>query len=454
VGTAAIAAAKARGVRVELCFTSFGLAKNALFFGDPARQAVLIAELRALVHDVGAEGVNVDVESLENTWFDEYGAFLANLRAALRADNPTATVSVATNANVSGPRMAKRAADAATDRIFIMGYAYRSGGSSPGALAPLERRSSPTGLDIHWTIDRYAAEGVPLGRVLLGLPYYGLSWPTASSKLGAAKTAAGTLYTPRLHLDEPASLGVPLQYEPGESVSWYAWYDAAGATWRQVFYDTPTSLRPKYAYAISRGLAGVGIWALGYDRGAPGYWDLLKSAFGPPRVASFVLAPNVTSAVALAATVTATPGSRPVTNVRFGRDGKTWGPWQPLTDAADGRRLLYAQVQDEGGTLSAPRSAGVVVDRTGPRLAAAPRLWYSTASAAWRARWTAATDAHGPVLYKVWYTVNGGAWKVAAVRTSATSIKLPVPSRSVRVAIMVRPVDALGTWGLARVTRH
>jgi spore germination protein YaaH len=464
IGKAAIATAKARGVRVELCLTSFGLTKNANLFGDPARQAVVIAELRAFVRTIGAEGVNVDVESLEGTWFDEYGVFLAKLRAALRADNPTATVSVATNANVSGARMAKRAADAAADRIFIMGYAYRSGGSSPGAIAPLDGRSSPGGLDIRWTIDRYAAEGVPLGRVILGLPYYGLSWPTASATLGAARTGSGSLYTPRLHLGEPASLGVPLRYEPGESVSWYAWHDLEAATWRQVFYDTPTSLRPKYTYAISRGLAGVGIWALGYDRGVPGYWDLLKTTFGPPRVASFRLAPNPTRSTSLAASVTATPGSRPVTHVRFGRDGKTWGSWMPLGAAtyavalssgtADGRRVLYAQVRDQGGTVSAAKGASVALDRTGPVLRAAPTLWYSSASLVWRARWTAATDAHGPILYKVWYAVNGGPWKTAVMRTSATWIVLPLRSRSVRVAIMVRPIDVLGNWGASRVTRR
>ena len=464
IGTAVSAAAKARGVRVELCFTSFGYTKNASLFGDPARQAVAIAELRALVGVIGADGVNVDVESLEGTWFDEYGAFLANLRAALRADNPTATVSVATNANTSGARMAKRAADAATDRIFIMGYAYRSGLSNPGAIAPLVGRGSPSGLDIRWTIDRYAAEGVPLGRVILGLPYYGVSWPTVSAELGATRTTRGSLYTPRLHLDEPASLGVPLQYEPGESVSWYTWYDATAATWRQVFYDTPTSLSPKYAYAVSRGLAGVGIWALGYDRGLPGYWDLLKSTFGPPHVASFVLAPNPTRSLTLAAMVTATPGSRTVTEVRFGPDGKTWDAWQPLgaatyavaltSTAADGRRPLYAQVRDEGGTLSTPRSASVVLDRTGPVLPAAPELWFSTTSGSWRARWKAAKDPHGPVAYRVQYSVNGGPWKMATLRTPAAGIVLPLRNRASKVAVRVRAVDVLGNWGPARVTRR
>ena len=474
-GRSVIAAAKARGVRVELTFTSFGLTKNTTFFGDPARQATFIGELRGLVRATGVDGVNVDVELLENQWFDEYGVFLANLRAALRADNPVASVSVATNANVSGARMAKRAADAGVDRIFIMGYAYRSAGSNPGAIAPLVGRSAPSGLDIRWTIDRYALEGVPLGRVILGLPYYGMSWPTASSALGAARTGGGSTYTPRVNIGKPASLGVPLLYEPGESVSWYAWYDTSVTppTWRQVFYDTPTSLRPKYAYAISRRLAGVGIWALGYDRGIPGYWDLLKAMFGPPRVTSFTLAPSPTRTLGLTASVTATAGSRLVTHVRFGPDGRTWGAWLPLpvpvTDTAglgvpptyaltlgaktpDGSRRIYAQVRDEGGTVSVSRSAAVVVDRTGPVLGSAPSLWYSAAARTWRTRWPAARDPSGPVLYKVSYAVNGGPWKVAAMRTSRTAMALPVKSRSARVTVIVRPIDRLGNWGTARRT--
>jgi hypothetical protein len=474
IGRQVIAAARARGVRVELCFTTFGYDKNATFFGDPARRATAIAQLRALVAATGAGGVNVDAELIKGIWFDEYGAFLADLRAALRADNPSATVSVATNANNSGAQMAKRAADAGADRIFIMGYAYRSAGSNPGAIAPLVGRSTPSGLDIRWTIDRYAAEGVPLGRVILGLPYYGLTWPTSSSALGASRTGAGTTYTPRKHIGKPRSLGVPLRYDPGESVSWYAWYDRTARTWRQVFYDTPTSLRPKYAYAIGRRLAGVGIWALGYDRGVPGYWDLLKSMFGPPRVGTFSIAPRPTSSLAIRAKVTATAGSRPVTHVRFGPDGRSWSAWraipEPALDAAgslvpptfaltmgsrtpDGRRVLYAQVRDAGGTVSRPRAASVIVDRTGPLLASAPDVWYSGTSRAWRARWPAAYDPHGPAQYKVWYSVNGGAWTLAAMRTTATGILLPLTSRSARVAVLVRPIDALGNWGAGRVGR-
>jgi GH18 family chitinase len=44
-----------------------------------------------------------------------------------------------------------------------------------------------------------------------------------------------------------------------------------------VYYDSPRSLRPKLALADARGLAGAGFWAIGYERGLPGYSELIAA---------------------------------------------------------------------------------------------------------------------------------------------------------------------------------
>ena len=49
-----------------------------------------------------------------------------------------------------------------------------------------------------------------------------------------------------------------------------------GAPWQAIYYDSPPTLTPKLALADDRGLAGAGFWAIGYDRGLPGYGDLVK----------------------------------------------------------------------------------------------------------------------------------------------------------------------------------
>jgi len=47
----------------------------------------------------------------------------------------------------------------------------------------------------------------------------------------------------------------------------------------------------KIGLTNQRNLAGLGIWALGYDRGEPGYWDAVASAYAAPKVTSVAVIP-------------------------------------------------------------------------------------------------------------------------------------------------------------------
>jgi spore germination protein YaaH len=464
------ATAREHGVRVEITFTTFGNARNAAFFGSAAEQAATIAGLRALVADVGADGVNVDAELIAGTWFPAYGSFVGNLRAALRKDNPAATVSVATNGNTSGARMAKAAVDNGADRVFLMGYAYRSSGSVPGAIAPLQYRGSSTSLDLPGSLDLYAAQGVPNGRIILGLPFYGMTWPTTGPALGDPSTAGGRSFFPEHNLDKLAAASATLHYDPGESVTWFASQDAASGTWKQTFYDTPQSLVPKYQLAIDRQLAGIGVWALGYQRGLPGYLNLIESMFGPPKVLAVALPPR-SRWLTVPVTVSAGPGSRPVTSVRLSNDGKTWAAPMPLPDLldparpgaprppvawklaakGDGTYRVWVEVIDTGGTRSLPRSATVILDRTGPVIPAPPTIWWSGTSSSWRARWPAGVDPAGVSGYRVQLRVGTGPWQVATAFTTARSLIVPGIPRSEAITLEVKARDALGNWATTYV---
>jgi hypothetical protein len=53
--------------------------------------------------------------------------------------------------------------------------------------------------------------------------------------------------------------------------------------WRAIYVDSPATLAPKLSLANDRGLAGAGFWAIGYERGLPGYTDLIaRFAAGEP----------------------------------------------------------------------------------------------------------------------------------------------------------------------------
>ena len=45
--------------------------------------------------------------------------------------------------------------------------------------------------------------------------------------------------------------------------------------WRAIYVDSPETLTPKLRLANDRGLAGVGFWAIGFERGLPGYQELI-----------------------------------------------------------------------------------------------------------------------------------------------------------------------------------
>jgi Glycosyl hydrolases family 18 len=295
VGQALIRAAHKRGAKVEIVYTCFGAPKNQAFYGDPKAQTRWVGQLIDLVDELGIDGINVDVEALPPELVVDYGAFVGRLRTALRDRLPKAEVSVSTQANEVGASMATAAAAAGADRIFLMGYDYRTAGSQPGASAPIDRLDGET-KDLTWSLDLYASLGVPVDRTILGLPLYGVTWPVAGPGFLSPSTGRGEPWVPRWNLRVFADPTFTPTFEPTESVEFYAVpskfapappstdVQAAGASaspepiaWNAVYYDSPRSLAPKLRLADDRGLAGAGFWAIGYERGLPGYTELIAS---------------------------------------------------------------------------------------------------------------------------------------------------------------------------------
>lgn len=294
VGRAMIRAAKQRGARVEIVYTSFGGTKNRSFYGDPKAQERWLEDLKGLVEELDLDGVNVDVEALPIELVADYGAFVGRLRTALRERQPDAQVSVATQANEVGAAMAAAAAVAGADRIFLMAYDYRWAGSEPGASAPIDRIDGEV-KDITWSLDLYGTLGVPTDRLILGLPLYGVTWPVTAPGFLAPSSGRGDAWVPRRNLGVFADPTFEPTFEPTESVEFYT-VPSAFATappssavtavgpsppepiaWNAVYFDSPRSLAPKLRLADRRGLAGAGFWAIGYERGLPDYTELIAT---------------------------------------------------------------------------------------------------------------------------------------------------------------------------------
>jgi spore germination protein YaaH len=274
VGRRLIAEARERGTRVELVWASFGSDKNRAFFADAAAQDRLVAELPSFAAQQGFDGINVDVEGLPAEYVPAYGTFVARLRDAVRASDADARVTVATGAGRLGAAMAAIAAGNGADRIFLMGYDYRTAGSEPGATAPLHRADGDE-KDLIWSLDGYRALGVPVERTILGLPLYGMTWPAADTGMGAPATGRGDAWILARHAGQLLDAGLKPTLDKVESVEFFARAQGRGAV--AVYYDSPRTLVPKLALAEQRSLAGAGFWAIGYERGLPTYTELIEA---------------------------------------------------------------------------------------------------------------------------------------------------------------------------------
>src|SRR3954453_5558251 len=86
LGKQMIREAHDRHVAVQLTFTSFGDARNQRLFAPNATgtQDAVIAALVKMADDIDVDGISVDVERLDPALVPAYGAFVGELRDALR----------------------------------------------------------------------------------------------------------------------------------------------------------------------------------------------------------------------------------------------------------------------------------------------------------------------------------------------------------------------------------
>ncbi|MET0772311.1 MAG: glycosyl hydrolase family 18 protein [Candidatus Limnocylindrales bacterium] len=452
-----ISAAHERGIRVLVSFTSFGRERNERLLSRDAAIERFARQAAQLVAARGFDGADLDVEQLPSDRFSGYGRMVRRLAESLRANDPDARVTVATNGNRSGARMASLAIRRGADRAFLMGYAYRGPGSPvTGNIAPLVKTDG--GLGLRASLELYAERGVPFERIIVGLPAYGMTWATRGPELHARRappsvSERGSTTLFRVVGPRAGATDVTYDEDPVEGSARVAWFQPDRGTWFQTYYDTPATLRAKYLLAHEERLAGVGMWVLGYDLGDPGYPALVDELFARPVVDAVTAVPMADLAVRLHARVY--PGLAATTGVRVSNDGTTWTDWLdptafdptgegqpwPLAEGPDGPRTIHVQAGDAAGTLSKPAVFEVRLDRVPPTLAG-PSLRPGPVPGSWLVL-AGGRDEGGSATTEVRWSVGDGVVRDWSPLDSlaAGSIQAPIDQP---VTVEVRVTDLAG----------
>lgn len=270
------------GVRVVLVCTLFNATQlQSLLSSSTARQT-LINNLRNEVVRGGADGVNIDFEGVPGSQRANLVTFMSDLAGSIRGVTPGGHISIDTPAVDWSNAYDVAALADICDALMIMAYDYHwSTSPNSGPVSPLENSAFWGNRSVRSTITDYLSKAGTSrrGKLIMGVPYYGLDWPTASEAPNARTLAKSTA---RIFTEASRNAAVyGRRWDNPSSTPWYLYYTD---TARQVWYDDAESLSRKYDLVFQYGIQGIGIWALTYDRDTTDLWNLIEERFAPPPV--------------------------------------------------------------------------------------------------------------------------------------------------------------------------
>lgn len=272
----AVTTALAQGVKVHLCVTLF--ANHATFFGNATARQTLITNLINLVQSRGAHGVNIDFEGVPASQKTNFTNFLVDLCNQMHAANSSYEVTMALYAVDWNSVFDIATLKNYIDLFIIMGYDYYYGGSgTAGPVGPLYSMTTGYNYNVTKSITYYQSLGCPNNKLLLGLPYYGRYWPVSGTTVPATTTGSGTSVTFKVYKTNSNGRYNNRLWENNSFTPYYN-FTISGAQ-QQAFIDDGYSMGKRFDLVNQRGIAGIGIWALGYDDGFNDWWYKIRDKF-------------------------------------------------------------------------------------------------------------------------------------------------------------------------------
>lgn len=269
--------AKKSGTKVFLTVTNFGASANTQLLSNPASTQTLVDSLIYLVKLRKADGVSVDFESVPGSMAGNLTGFMQKLSTQLKKEVPGAQVLLALYTVDWSKTFQIQQLNPWVDLYTIMGYDYYYTGSpQAGPVSPQQSGSIWAPYNLEKSVDYYLGQGAPPEKVILALPYYGRQWYTEAATYPSKNT--GYIQSPAYKNYIASVQAVQTLFDNPSKFSCLTGTHNGKTT--QLWYMDAKTLSANYDYVISKNLAGIGIWALGYDNGRKELWQLIEDKFG------------------------------------------------------------------------------------------------------------------------------------------------------------------------------
>lgn len=287
--------AHANGTRVVLTLTQMNNWPIEALLDNPDAQANVIDQAVGEVNARGIDGINVDLEyggDPGQEYRDKFTAFVEDLTDQMHKTNPNSKVTVSVYAgSVRDPKIYDiKSLAKVSDGIFMMAYDFANVSADEVIpTAPLYGyEQGQYWYDVSTAVEDFLTQ-MPANKLILGMPWYGYNYPVAQPEVKAVVSsywgggAHSQTYGSSEENIKPNAPNVADYKEGWDSlgqVGWKAYQRADTGAWRMVFEENPKSVGVKVDFAKSKDLAGVGIWALGFDEGKGEMWSVLKNKLG------------------------------------------------------------------------------------------------------------------------------------------------------------------------------
>lgn len=307
------------GTRVVVTFTQMNNPDIEDLMTNEKAQDEFIKKAVSLVKKRGLDGANIDFEYVGNPGSDlrnKFTLFTYKFTKKMHQEIPDSKVTVSVYASsVRHPKIYDVGKlSKFSDGIFMMAYDFATKTSDTAMpTSPLYGfKNGKYWYDISTAVDDFLSV-MDRDKLILGLPWYGYDYPVEEPKV-KADTYQGYYYYywwwGRRYLGWAPGPGSQVQtyansqnkvkaektgWDEDGKIGWKAYFE--NGVWRMFFMEDVKSLEIKYDFAKQKNLAGVGVWALGFEDGKKELWDLLTRTFGTKRTEASLLNKKIKSVI-------------------------------------------------------------------------------------------------------------------------------------------------------------
>jgi spore germination protein len=273
--SALMKAAHDKHCKVLLTVTNFSASGNRALLTNRNLQATLMDDLIRLLEENNGDGIDLNFENIPDGQKDNMTAFVLELSRRLKTANRNYELTLVLPAYYGEKTCDLSRLSGAIDWFIVTGYDYYGPFSkTDGPVAPLFDPNG--GQHIRQSVFRYLQLGVKREQLILGLPYYGALW-TGTKGAGGDTTFQ---VTRQMYRDVRANHRNEIpQYDKERWGAYYSGLDPVTGTFEKCWFDDTLTLKRKFDWVIEEQLAGVGLWALGYDNGYPELWELIENRY-------------------------------------------------------------------------------------------------------------------------------------------------------------------------------